>query len=180
MYSVGDLIVYGNTGVCEVQKITARVCPGTDEERMYYVLVPRFRKGTIYAPVNNTSVFMRPVMSAKEVNGLIDQIPSVKVETHHFQSNQQRMEYYRELLHSHNSMDLIELIMSAYDKRLRLQESSRTIGEIDASCMKQAEEMLNGEFSVALGIPYEEVPDYIGDRVEKVTRKRSRWRLQRA
>lgn len=174
MYKTGDLIVYGSTGVCEVQKIVSRAFPGTDEEKLYYVLYPRYRQGTIYAPVDCTKVYTRPVMTAHEVNVLIDRIPSVKIETRHFQSNQQRSDYYHGLLQSHDSMDLIELVMSAYDKRRRMHESNHSFGEIDSACMEKAESIINGEFSIALNIAFEEVPAYISTRLAKAERKLSR------
>ena len=37
---------------------------------------------------------------------------------------------------------------------------------VDERYMKQAEHLLHGEFSAALGIPYDEVPAYIAKRVE--------------
>jgi CarD family transcriptional regulator len=36
---------------------------------------------------------------------------------------------------------------------------------VDERYMKQAERLLHGELSAALGIPFEEVPDYIAKRV---------------
>ena len=65
MYQIGDLIVYGSTGVCRVEAVeTPRHRPG-EEERQYYLLRPLYQDGTIRIPVD-TKVFMRPVISREE------------------------------------------------------------------------------------------------------------------
>ncbi|HBN86196.1 MAG TPA: CarD family transcriptional regulator, partial [Clostridiales bacterium] len=76
MYQVGDLIIYGNTGVCKVMEITTRALDGKHKEQLFYVLEPLYQNCTISAPVNSTKVFMRPVISKKEAERLIDNIPS--------------------------------------------------------------------------------------------------------
>ena len=50
MYSVGELIVYGGTGVCEVEAVETKSIDG--EEKQYYRLRPLYQSGTISAPVN--------------------------------------------------------------------------------------------------------------------------------
>ena len=57
--------------------------------------------------------------------------------------------------------------MSIYAKRQQAEAQKRRLGMVDERFMKQAEKMLYGEFSVALGIPYEEVQPYIARRLEK-------------
>ena len=82
MYQIGDLIVYGGTGVCRVEKVEAPKLKGTDGKRQYYTLKPLYQDGTICIPVD-TKVFMRPVISREEAEKLIDAIPEVKAEAYH-------------------------------------------------------------------------------------------------
>ena len=74
MYQIGELIVYGGTGVCRVEGIETQKQKGTAETRDYYLLKPLYQDGTIRIPVD-TKVFMRPVISRGEAEGLIDAIP---------------------------------------------------------------------------------------------------------
>ena len=48
-------------------------------------------------------------------------------------------------------------------------EFARRLGMVDERYMKQAERLLYGELSAALGIPLEEVQPYIARRVEHST-----------
>ena len=38
MYEVGDLIVYGRTGICEVTEITTLKMDGVPKDKLYYIL----------------------------------------------------------------------------------------------------------------------------------------------
>ncbi|MGN0709116.1 MAG: CarD family transcriptional regulator, partial [Anaerovoracaceae bacterium] len=75
MFSIGDLIVYGGTGVCRVENITKPNFNEFDRDELYYVLQPLYQTGTIYAPVDNDKVFMRKVITKERANELIDMIP---------------------------------------------------------------------------------------------------------
>lgn len=164
MYQIGDLIVYGNTGVCRVEAVeTPRHRPG-EEERQYYPLRPLYQDGTIRIPVD-TKVFMRPVISREEAEKLIDAIPGMNAEVYHERNFTQLAAHYQEALGSHECSDLIELVMSIYAKKQDAESKKRKFGQVDARFMKRAESLLYGEFSVALGIPFDDVQGYIASRV---------------
>ena len=60
MYSIGEKIMYGGTGVCTVQEITSVKQSGLDRPRLYYVLKPLYHKAmeglrlvpTAFSPAN--------------------------------------------------------------------------------------------------------------------------------
>ena len=70
MYQPGDLIVYGNTGVCRVASIgPLDGARGADRDRRYYSLSMVNGSGSIFVPVD-TSVFMRPILTRDEVEAV--------------------------------------------------------------------------------------------------------------
>lgn len=166
MYEVDELIIYGNTGVCKVQEITTlKGMGGVDKDKLYYILNPLFQDGTIYIPVDNTKIFMRPVITKEKAEELIDIIPTIDVEAYYSNKVQDLADHYENAISSHECEDLIELIMSIYAKKQYLEQQKRKFGQVDERFMKKAEELLYGEFSVALGIPKDEVRGYIAKRV---------------
>ena len=167
MLCIGDKVVYGNMGVCTVKDITERGPRAAEGGGKYYVLEPVYQSCVIYAPADNPKVFIRPVISAERANQLIDMIPNMRTEAFHSGTIQGLAEHYKAALDTHDCEDLIELVMSIYAKKLAAESRSRKIGTVDARFMKQAEELLNGEFAQALGIPKEAVPAYIAARVKK-------------
>ncbi|MGN0034792.1 MAG: CarD family transcriptional regulator [Coriobacteriales bacterium] len=166
MFAIGDYVIYGRSGVCEVADIVRRENPATGDLCDYYALSPVARQGTIYTPVDNKKVFMRPVISSEKANALIDEIPSIEPHAIRGSSTQQLIENYRSLMSSHDCADLIGLVVSAHAKQEYAEQHNRNFGHIDKRFMQEAEELISAEFSIALGIPKEDVNDYIAKRVE--------------
>ena len=167
MFQPGELLVYGTTGVCRVEEITAPDFTRADRGRRYYLLRPLYQDGVIYAPVDSGKVPIRPVISRGEAEALIDLIPSIRAEACHAPTMQALAQHYQSAVRSHNCRELLELTMSIYLKRRQAEAQKRRLGMVDERYMKQAERLLYGELSAALDIPYEEVQPYIARRVGK-------------
>ena len=79
MFEVGEYIVYGCKGVCQVEEITHIDIPGSNKDRLYYVLAPlEDRNGKIYAPTDNAKVAMRKVITRQEAEQLIEEMPQIE------------------------------------------------------------------------------------------------------
>lgn len=166
MYSVGELIVYGGTGVCEVEAVETKTVNG--EDKQYYILRPLYQSGTISVPVNG-KVFMRPIISHEEADAIIDALPDMPAQTLHERNFTQLAAHYQQLLCSHECSDIAGLVVSIRAKKRESEQAGRRFGQIDAKFMKLAEKLLFGEFSAALGIPFEEVEPYISARLGKAS-----------
>ncbi|MGI6212222.1 MAG: CarD family transcriptional regulator [Anaerovoracaceae bacterium] len=165
MYKVDDLIMYGGTGVCRVDKIGTLDFDGMDDGQLFYFLQPLYQEGTIYVPVDNDKVFMRPVISAEEANELIDMIPSIDPEVIKCGSIQQMSKQYQSIIDTHQCTELIKLTKSIRKKKEDAIKQKRHLGQIDRKFMKRAEDLLYGEFAAALEIPRENVERYIESRI---------------
>lgn len=165
MYQVGDLIVYGNAGVCSVAEITTLDSPWAEKDQLYYILKPLYENCVISTPVNNSKVFSRPTISKEEADRLIDMIPSIDVQPYHHRTTQELVQHYESYLATHSCRDLIELTMSLYAKKHDSGDQKGKFGVIDQKFMKRAEDMLFGELAVALGIAKDEVQGYINARL---------------
>ncbi len=166
MYQPGDMIIYGSTGVCEVKEITTPDFE-KDKSKLYYALSPVYQDGMIYTPVD-TKAFMRPIMTREEVDALIDRIPTIETEVCYNRAPRELQEHYDQYLKSHSCEDLLGLAMSIYTKREDLLSQRRKFGAVDERYMKRAEDLLDGEFAVALGIEKNQVGAYITARVDAV------------
>lgn len=164
MFEIGEKIVYGSMGVCEVQDVAPMDFGGGGEKELYYVLRPLYQDGVIYAPVKG-AVYMRPILSAQEVNRLIDGIPQMEAAVVEERSLTMLAAHYETILSTHDCRELLTLSMSLYEKKQRARQQKKKFGQIDTRFMKRTEELLFGEMAAALGIPVEQVPDYIVQRV---------------
>ncbi|GHV54249.1 hypothetical protein FACS1894216_13890 [Synergistales bacterium] len=175
MYEIGDMIVYGGSScVCRIEDITALDIKDADKDRLYYKLKPLHQDCVIYNPVDNTTALMRPVITKYEADRLIDMIPEmdlpeVKENTNCFAEAKEIAKLYESIIKTRDCAKLIGLTMSIYLKKQSAVKYNRKFGSVDAAAMKRAEDILFGELSVALGIPKENVREYIEARINEKT-----------
>jgi len=168
LFGINEIVVYGSTGVCRIEAIGTPEFHGVDKSQSYYTLKPVFGDGVIYCPVENTRVFIRPVISREQAEQLIDAIPSMHAQAYHNRSTQLLTEHYSEVINTHDCAGLIEMIMSIYHKKQALAGQKRRLGQVDERFMKRAQNLLYGEMAVALGIDKDEVEQYIASRMEQL------------
>ena len=152
MYQTGDLLIYGSTGVCRVLSIDRRqdYVDGIKQDKLYY----------------NSKVVMRPVISREEAEALIDTIPTLQPMVCKAPTTQALTQLYQANLRQHSCRSLLQLTMSIHAKQAQAEAQKRRLGMVDERFMKQAEQLLYGELSAALDIPYDEVQPYIASRME--------------
>ncbi|MDR0859309.1 MAG: hypothetical protein LBN97_09800 [Oscillospiraceae bacterium] len=166
MYSVGEMVFYENTGICQISDITDKKTEETGENQLYYVLKPLYVDYTISVPVGSGNVFMRPIISKNEAERLIDSIPAIKVKPKKYTAVGELDKYYKSYFTSHKCEDLLELTVSINAKKVQSEKKKRWLGVIDEKYKRKAEDMLFGELAAALEIERSEVPDYIANRVD--------------
>lgn len=164
MFSVGDKIIYGESGVCTVEQIGPLSSSGPQKDRVYYHLRPLIGSGTYFTPVDS-SAYMRPVMSRSEAEVLIDTIPDIEPAICDDNRFNHVDAFYRELFKQHSCTALISIIKGLNCRMAgRKTKSSRA-----EATMKRAKEILHGELSVALEMDYKEVEGYIQRRLEQTS-----------
>ena len=157
MYSVGDLILYGRTGVCKVAEIREEA--GT----CYYVLQPLYQTCCITIPADSPKVFTRPILSPEEVHTLIARFPELEAEPYHNRNLNQLRAHYLSCMESHCCEDLARLAKSLYLKKKETEAQKKKFGAVDERFMREAENLLFGEFAASLDIDREEVQNYIAN-----------------
>ena len=157
MYSVGDKIIYAESGVCTVEQIAPLEHAG---DRLYYHLRPYIGRGTYFSPVDSDA-YMRPVISRDEAEALISSIPVIEPAICEDNRFNHVDAFYREIFRQHTPEAMVSII-----KGLHIRINSRKTKSTRAEAtMKRAEEVLHGELSVALDIAYPEVEKYIKSRL---------------
>ncbi|MEA4964226.1 MAG: CarD family transcriptional regulator [Oscillospiraceae bacterium] len=162
MYAVGDYILYGKTGVCEVTALAP-----SPSGRLCYHLKPLYQNCNISTPVDNQKIFMRPVISRASALRLIDMIPNMPTTAYHTKNLSELRNHYDASMETYRCEDLLELTMSIYAKKQDAAKLKKRVGSVDEHYMHDAEELLFGELSVALGVPRERVRSMISDRLNQ-------------
>ena len=141
MFQKGDLIVYGNMGVCRVEAVEAPAgLPGAGEKKLYYKLDPVYETGTVYIPVD-AKVFMRPILTHAQAEALIGRIPEIEENPCGGKDQQMLAEHYRSLMRTHDCDDLVQLIKTIYGKNRERTAQGKKPARTEAEYMKRAEEL---------------------------------------
>ena len=161
MFTTGDKIVYGENGVCTVEKIAPLSISGSSGDKLYYHLRPLIGSGKYYAPVDS-GAYMRPIMSREEAEALIASIPDIEPAICRDNRFNHVDAYYKELFKQHSCEALVAIVKGI---TTRLSERKSRSSRAEAT-LRRAKDMLHGELAVALGIDVDDVEGYIEDRLE--------------
>lgn len=162
-FSIGDLIIYGETGVCRVESMEER--PFLGEITNCYRLQPIYQSCVIYTPVDNGNVFMRNIVSADKAEALINSFESVEPRDLPQGAPRIVSELYDKIIKTHDCAELVSFIVSVHNKRKRLADSKKKLSAIDERFMKKAEDLLFGELASALGIQKSEVYERASEKL---------------
>lgn len=165
MFKIGDLVVYGGEGVCKVEDIGIPDIFEESQNKKYYTLSPLYRQGKIYTPVD-TKIFMRPVISKDEAMDLIEMMPDIDGEIYENRNVRILSEHYQEKIQSHNCVDLVKTIKDIYAKRMLMNSRGKKLGQVDEKFFRKAEDLLYGEFAVALDESRENVKNLIMKEID--------------
>ncbi len=160
MFSVGDKIVYGENGVCTVEKIEPLGNTGANKGMLYYHLSPLIGSGTYFAPVDS-GAYMRLVISREEAEALIDSMPGIEPAICNDNRFNHVDAFYKELFRQHSNEALVAIVKGL---RCRMAQRKSRSSRAEAT-LKRARDMLHGELSVALDLDLDQVEDYITQRI---------------
>ena len=169
MHNIGDIIVYGSSGVMRIVDIRDEVIGG--DVRKYYVLCSNVTSlnSQTFVPVDNERLVsqMRPLLTKREVLDILHNIESYP-EPKWIPENRARTENFKTILESGDRGRILAMIRSIYKTGLRRVEEGKKNYLSDENIMNKAEKILYAEFSIALGIPEEEVPEFVARETERV------------
>jgi CarD family transcriptional regulator len=163
MFSVGELLIYGTSGVCRVDEICSSPFDAADT-RLFYKLTPTPDRANlvIYTPVDNEKVIMRPLMSeadARELLASISEIGIIEVPL-----EKKRRDIYRELVATAEPRTYVSIIKTVAHRREEFKRTRRRLPDIDNDAEHTAKSSLYGELAAVLGLSREEIHNMITEK----------------
>lgn len=165
MFSVNDYIIYGSEGVCRVEEIGHPQISGLDHSKQYYTLVPAFRNGKIYTPVDSP-VVMRCVINSEEAKALVARIPEITFDLEVPADFKLANAFYRDIIRSYECEKLVSVIKYIGNKQKQLALIKKNLSALESRILKTAEDMLYSELGFALEISHSDVKKYIAEICE--------------
>lgn len=161
MFEVGAYVMYGTFGVYSVEGIRNSPIDKNDT-RLFYELKP-LRNGEnskAFVPADSEHIFIRPVMTREVAERFVgEELPVAEVME--ITNERERKNAYRMAIGDHTPLSCARIIRTVAQRRRQLVGSSRRLPDTDAEFEREAKNNLFGELSVALGIPFENVEEYI-------------------
>ena len=165
MFKINDVVVYGSQGVCEIVDIEEKKIDG--ENKSYFVLKPKADKGaTFYVPTWNEKAWgkMRKVMTKKDVNILIDSMPSKKPIW--IANESERKETYKKIIVSGDQAAMIAMMQAIFIHKQAREAEGKRLHMSDEHFMKEAEQALYNEWQYVLNVDRAGLINYIFSRVK--------------
>lgn len=163
-FAIGDLIIYGETGVCRVADIVVKEFP--DGKKNCYQLQPLYQSCMIFTPADNEAVFMRPIITRAQADELIARICDIEPTEITASNPRELSEKYDAVIKSHDCETLVSFTKSIYNKRDRLIPIKKKLPAVDERYMKRAEDLLFGELAASLGIDRIEIKESILEKLK--------------
>ena len=117
----------------------------------------------MFTPVDNDKIVMRPLISRKEAEELISEMP--EIEELSVPSEKLREQTYKDCLRTGNCREYIRIIKTLYKRKMARVAIGKKITTTDERYLKQAEDALYSEFAVLFRVKREEVPQVIDERL---------------
>lgn len=163
MFKIGEYVVYGNKGVCQIKDVGPISMPGVSKDKKYYTLDQIFLRGsTIFTPVDSDK--LRKVMSKEEAEALLLDVADMSPEW--VKDDKARERQFTETLRAAESRSLCEMLIVLYNRREERIASGKKATTTDERYFHAAEDILYGELTVALDLKRDEVKKRFFDIVK--------------
>ena len=163
-YSIGEKVIYSQSGVCQIVDITESEFYG--EKTEYYVLRPVYDSGSlVYVPTDNVLLVsrIRCAMTRDEVGDLIDYMSSA--ENIWIDNDNKRKEAYAAILLENKPERITEMISTLRCRREEQKLKKKRLHISDEHFLERAQRILGDEISFVLGLDREDVDSYITSRL---------------
>lgn len=166
MYKIGDKVVYGIHGVCQIMDQEERII---DRKKVTYLaLEPIGQDGSRYlVPTHNEAAMskLKHMLSPEELTRLLDS--ELVHQNNWIKDENQRKQLYRELISSGDRAKLMQMVRTLYQHKADQAAAGRKCHLCDENFLRDAEKLLASEVSIVLDMAAEEARLYIRSKLKK-------------
>ena len=162
-YQAGMLVVYGNLGVHEIEKVGLQSFCG-ESAKEYYTLRPYFSGShdRSYIPTEKEGV-LRPARSAEQIKADFEKIKAEEFPTPASNNQTVLAEHYQAMLHTNDFYEYLKLYKELYQKQTAQRGRGRKVNAMDSHFCQMVERVLREELAVV----FHETQEDAGKRLMK-------------
>ncbi len=167
MLKLNEKVMYGTTGVCVVDSVEDKRIG--KEIKKYYVLKPVSQtSSTVYIPADNENLLKkaRKMLSVEEIKNMLSSLsdePDIWID-----NDNERRERFSEIISSGDRKACLILVRTLHNRQSILTGTGKRLHIADERALKEAQRLIQDEFSVVLNIHPNEVAAYINCETENI------------
>ena len=163
MFKKGEYVVHGRSGVCTVDSTTKEV-PGAKDGQLYYILVPvKTPQSKIFFPLDSDRIVLRAIKTEDEAKAALKEMKAA--ETVEFANDRERENEFKKDIASCDHVRLARVIKTLTIRNDEREKQGKRSTFVDARLLNEAKELVNQEFSIALGIEMCDIDTFIMDNI---------------
>ena len=165
-FNLGEYVTYRKVGICQIAEMTVQNFAGQGKAE-YYVLKSVYDSNTkVFVPVASAlEEEMHRMLSVDEINKIIDS--SKLVENMWVDDCRARANVFEEIINSGDKAKMLWLIKSVNEYKIIVEEQKKKMKAYDIKYLSLAENIISGDFAFALGLPKNQVMEYINQYLNK-------------
>lgn len=161
MYSVGEFIVHPGQGVCKVEGVV-------QEPIAVYQLLPIGQRHPMRISFPLTSADkLRPVLSRDEAIEIIDQYPSMQIDTFTGRSNALEEEHFKRKIRTGTCRDSVRIVKTFRTRIAETRARNKKPPVVYERILKQARQRSLEELAVALDLTPDDVRLLFEQRIDE-------------
>lgn len=156
MFEIGELVVYGNRGVFQVNAIGQVNMGQAGNDKNYYTLTALHgNRQTVYIPVDSVRCPLRKIITKEETLELIDRIPVMHILQ--IENEKIREQRYKESMDKHACEEWMMMLKTIYGRMQERRSRGKRPTSMDERYMQVVKRCLLEEFAASLSVSKEEV-----------------------
>lgn len=166
MLDIGDIIVYGSEGVCQVVDLQEIAFSDGSDKKEYFILVPMSNASSkLYLPKDNELLMSRVkgLLTYEEIKDLIcDENNTIEW----IEDSKARNKYYKELMSTYDRRNIFAVAKQLYLVKTGKIETQVNFTNWMEDMLKKAVSLLYSEFSYVVDFSEEELLPFIAGEIE--------------
>lgn len=158
MYKIGEFLLYGSHGVCEIVDIIDKRFTG--QEKKYYVLHPIKNPDLkLYFPVDGNGAKLKTLLSEEEANDLLQVFKQPAKQW--IEKTSERNQYFQKVVASGDRKQIAEMIKMLMQRKFELEKIGKKLSSQETKLLQDTSAIFYNEFAMSLSISKEKIQDQI-------------------
>ena len=167
MLNIGDVVVYGSRGLCEIKDILVPEFVTKGHEKLYYVLSSSENKnGMLYVAVEGSDEKFHSAMSDEQARGLVDSIETM--EKLNFPDGKRGEPYITAVINKNEAQEMMGLVKTLYMTKVSRLKAGKAVTSMTDRYLNTAERLLFTELAYSTGAEIDDVRNKVYTSLEKV------------